>query len=456
MMTDPRTCGSMEPRLHLLAQQLHRAHDPLVRDQASGVELGEDAGEAELISEARKIVGDNFRGADDRAAATCLLPGEVLQPLGALDPPRGVKDAGAVGRFFEPRTQIAVEIHQALLGVGKRLFEGVSDIHRSAQIDLALARVAGGLPGLAVGVQIRQDLVEGAAPRPDKDRITLLGGSNKRILAIGCDADRRMRLAVGLWHDADVFVIVVFSGEREPFLGPGSLDDFEHFGKAFRALAIGNAVGFVRARKAAAADPENQPAMADMIDGGAVFGQPQRLAQWQNLDAGTDLDVLGTGGDRARDRHRDRTDRPFGRHVDLGQPDSVETPALGGINLIKGGGERLSLGLARTPLKLVEHAKFETHRRSSCYFAATTCICGSPAKAGMMSRAKRRICSRDPPKLMMSYSTPPFRSFSSLFMISSGEPKRALSALSWRASLSSSRMYRVRVSPPGRRARALI
>src|SRR5215831_3929507 len=138
-------------------------------------------------------------------AAPRLVPGEALQPLGALNPPCGVKDAGAVSRFLEARTQIAVEIHQAFPGVGERLFEGVSDIDRGAQVDLALAQVSRSFPGLAIGVQIRQDLVEGAAPRTHKDRITLLGGGNERILAIGCDADRRMRLAVGLWYDADVF-----------------------------------------------------------------------------------------------------------------------------------------------------------------------------------------------------------------------------------------------------------
>src|SRR5271167_3350334 len=110
------------------------------------------------------------------------------------------------------------------------------------------------------------------------------------------------------------------------------------------------------------------------------------------------------------------------------------------FDLLESRREGLGLALARAPLKLVEHAEFETHRRSSCYFAAKTCICGSPAKAGIMSRAKRRICSRDPPKLMMTYSTPPFCNFSSLRMISSGEPKRALSALSCRASFSSSRV----------------
>src|SRR5215471_1396009 len=432
---------SMKPRLHLLAKQLHRAHNPLVRDQAAGVELGENAGEAELISEARKIVGDDLRRADDRPAAPRLVPGEVLEPLGALDPPCGVKDAGAVSRFLEARTQIAVEIHQAFLGVGERLFEGVSDIDRGAQVDLALAQVSRSFPGLAIGVQIRQDLVEGAAPRTHKDRITLLGSGNERILAIGCNPDRRMRLAVGLWHDADVFVIVVFAGEGEPFLGPGSPDDFEYFGKALGALAIGNAVSLIGAREATAADPEDQPAMADMINGGAVFRQAQRLAQWQNLHAGTDLDVFGAGSDRARDRHRHRTDRTLGRHMDFRQPDRVEAPALCGVDLVEGGGECFGLGLARTPLKLVEHAKFECHQNLllSYFHLPARAKAGISAKAGMISRAKRRICSRDPPKLTMMYSTPPFCSFSSLRMISSGEPKRALSALSCRASFSSSR-----------------
>src|SRR5215471_5226880 len=179
----------MKSRLDLLAKQLHRAHDPLMRDQTASVELSENAGEAELISEAREIVGDDFRRADDRPATPRLVPGEALQPMGTLNPPCGVKDSGAVSRFLEARTQIAVEIHQAFLGVGERLFEGVSDIDRGAQVDLALALVSRTFPGLAVCLQIRQDLVEGATPRADKDRIALLRGGNERILAIGCDAD---------------------------------------------------------------------------------------------------------------------------------------------------------------------------------------------------------------------------------------------------------------------------
>src|SRR5262249_22664641 len=150
----------------------------------------------------------------------------------------------------------------------------------------------------------------------------------------GCDPDRRMWFAVWLWHDADVLVVVVFAGERELVLGPGALDDFEDFAEALRTLTIRDAVGLIGPRKAGAADAKNQPAVADVVDGGTVFRQAQRLAQRQNLDAGTDLDVLGTGGDRARDRHRYRTDRPLGRHVNLRQPDGVKTPPLGSIDLV--------------------------------------------------------------------------------------------------------------------------
>ena len=66
-----------------------------------------------------------------------------------------------------------------------------------------------------------------------------------------------MRLAVGLWHDADAFVIVVFAREGKSLLGPGALDDLEHLGEALSALAVGNAVSFIGTREAAAADAKH-------------------------------------------------------------------------------------------------------------------------------------------------------------------------------------------------------
>ena len=94
--------------------------------------------------------------------------------------------------------------------------------------------------------------------------------------------------------------------------------------------------------------------MADVIDGRGVFRQTQRLAQRQDLNPGPDLDVFGARGDRARDGHRHRAHRALGRHVDLGQPDGVETPAFGGVDQFKGILEGRCLGRAWHSVKLVE------------------------------------------------------------------------------------------------------
>src|SRR5215469_1688912 len=170
-----------------------------------------------------------------------------------------------------------------------------------------------------------------------------------------------MGLAVRLWHDADVFVIVVFARKRKGLLRPGALDDFEHFGEAFGALAVGDAIGLVGTREAAAPDPKEQPAAADVVDGRGLLRQAQRLAQRQNLDAETDLYVFCPSRNGAGNRQRRRADRALRRHVNLGQPDGVEPPALGGLDLLKSSRKCLSLALPGAPLKLMKHAEFECH-----------------------------------------------------------------------------------------------
>src|SRR5262249_18018600 len=124
---------------------------------------------------------------------------------------------------------------------------------------------------------------------------------------------------------------------------------------------VRDAVGLVGAGKAATADAEEQPSVADVVDGRGLFGKPQRLAQRQDLKPRADLDVFGTRGNRARDGHWHRAHLALGSHMDLRQPDSVETPALGGVDLFKGSGKCLGLSLPRASLKLVKHAEFETH-----------------------------------------------------------------------------------------------
>src|SRR5215217_3134970 len=48
--------------------------------------------------------------------------------------------------------------------------------------------------------------------------------------------------------------------------------------------------------------------------------------------------------------------------MDLRQPHRIETPALGGIDLLERGGERFLVADPGRPLKLVKHAELERHR----------------------------------------------------------------------------------------------
>src|SRR5215216_879592 len=48
--------------------------------------------------------------------------------------------------------------------------------------------------------------------------------------------------------------------------------------------------------------------------------------------------------------------------MDLRQPHRIETPALGGIDLLERGGERFLVADPGRPLKFVEHAELERHR----------------------------------------------------------------------------------------------
>jgi len=56
--------------------------------------------------------------------------------------------------------------------------------------------------------------------------------------------------------------------------------------------------------------------------------------------------------------------------VDFRQPHRVEPPALGCVDLVERGGERLLVGHSGGPLKLVEHAELERHLLFSLSHAA--------------------------------------------------------------------------------------
>src|SRR5262249_27503656 len=97
---------------------------------------------------------------------------------------------------------------------------------------------------------------------------------------------------------------------------------------------------------------------ADLIDGGALLGDAQRMAQRQDLHGDADLDAIGTGGDRTGDAERRRQERALRIEMEFSQPHYVEAPALGGVDLRKGLLEGLPLRAAGEGRELVEHAEF--------------------------------------------------------------------------------------------------
>ncbi len=257
-------------------------------------------------------------------------------------------------------------MHQAAAQLVAGALLGFGDIGRDAQIDLAPARMSGRRPGLAVFPDRRDQLGEGAVPHRDKDRAAEPADRCKGVGAGGGDADRRIRLLERLRHQGDVVEAVVFAlvGERVP--GPGPLDDLQRFGEALAALGVGDAVILVGAHHAAASDPEDQPAAAQLVDRRGLLGQPQRVAQRQYLDRDADLDPPGAHRDRIGDAERGRHHRSPRLAVQFGKPHRVEAPAVGGLDLRQRLLEGVRLAAPFERRKLVKHAEFHGLFPCSC------------------------------------------------------------------------------------------
>ena len=171
-----------------------------------------------------------------------------------------------------------------------------------------------------------------------------------------------MRRLVGLRHHAHVVELEVLALERKRLLSPGALDNLERLSEALAALGVRHAVMRIHPSEPAATDAEDEPALADVVDGGRLLGQLQRMAQWQDLDGGADLDAPRARGNCASQGQRRRENRAFRREVQLRQPYGIEAPAFSVVDQLECSLEGLRLTPSRRTLELVENAEF--HRRS--------------------------------------------------------------------------------------------
>ena len=215
--------------------------------------------------------------------------------------------------------------------------------------------MAGRRERLAIGADTRRDLGGGLVADGDEDRQALPADGYKRIGTGGGDTDRRRRLLVWLGDHRDVLEPMELALIRHRLLRPCLLHDVEHLREPLAAFAIGHAIRLVGARHTAAPDAEDQPPVADLIDGRRLLGQAQRMAQRQHLHGEPDLHPLRARRDGARDAQRRREHRTRGVEVQLAQPHRIEAPAFGSHPPVR--------RIARTPRRASVPAGTGTHGR---------------------------------------------------------------------------------------------
>src|SRR5262245_8151715 len=124
---------------------------------------------------------------------------------------------------------------------------------------------------------------------------------------------------------------------------PGFPDDLERLAEPGLALAVRDAVAVLRARDAAAADPELEPTLADVIERRDLLGDAQRMIEREHGDGRADPKAPRPGGDRAGHLQRSGNDRAVRCEVDLAEPDTVEAPVFRALSQLERVTERRDL-----------------------------------------------------------------------------------------------------------------
>src|SRR5262245_31898637 len=143
------------------------------------------------------------------------------------------------------------------------------------------------MPGVAPRGSVWRELIlqirnlRGA--KPDEDRQSHPSGDGERLLARGRHAKRRMRELIGSRRDRGILDRLEPAVVAERLSRPRVSKDLERLAKAGLALGIRDAVGVVRAHDAASADPELEPAFADLVDGRDLLGDAQRMIERKHL-----------------------------------------------------------------------------------------------------------------------------------------------------------------------------
>jgi len=163
---------------------------------------------------------------------------------------------------------------------------------------------------------------------PDEELQPEPSDQRERVRRVGGHPHRRMRRLVRARRHHDVLEPVELALEAERLTLPRLADDLEGLDEARLALGVWDAERVVGARGAAAPDAEVEAALAEVVDGRDVLGDPQGVAQRQDLNGRAHAHASGPGGDEAGERDRRRLHRAGRVEVDLAEPHAVEPPCL--------------------------------------------------------------------------------------------------------------------------------
>src|SRR5215831_3388832 len=109
-----------EARHDVLAEQAQGIHHERMRNEAAGIELGQDAVEPDLLTQALQLFDHLIGRADDHLVAQRLIIADGLQLLATLSALLDGARTRDVGGCLELAADGAEEMHDALLGLAPR------------------------------------------------------------------------------------------------------------------------------------------------------------------------------------------------------------------------------------------------------------------------------------------------------------------------------------------------
>ena len=188
--------------------------------------------------------------------------------------------------------------------------------------------------------------------------------AREAVVAAGGDADFGVRLLVRDGRQGGVGDGVVLALVGEGLPGPGLEDDVQRLLEPLPAFAVVDAHDVVGAHVAAASHTQLEAPLAELVHGGRLLGDAQRVDQRQHLHRHADAQVLGAGGNAGCHDYRRGQHGAVGVEVHLAQPHRIEPQLFGQVDFLEG--FLKCLGVRGVAADVEVRVDSEVHSCTSC------------------------------------------------------------------------------------------